>query len=129
MAYSIWRNELITPLAQQLVSHIIKLIGRLRTGTTSSIGINTSDIRGAVLSFVEVNEPVQQEQKTPFSLSNAISRTEVRETISNNPLTDRKFSFTKICSKGIFWRQQSAITEHSPMNSLHIWIVARIWNL
>uniref|UniRef100_A0A914HEE8 Cullin family profile domain-containing protein n=1 Tax=Globodera rostochiensis TaxID=31243 RepID=A0A914HEE8_GLORO len=82
LAFSIWRNGLIRPLAPQLVSHIIELIGRLRTGVSSSIGIRISDIRGAVLSFVAVNESIQQEQRTQLlCLSTGIPLTEFYEEI------------------------------------------------
>ncbi|KAL3068341.1 hypothetical protein niasHT_030632 [Heterodera trifolii] len=82
LAFSIWRNELLTPLAAQLVSHIIELLGRIRNGVSASFGIRISDLRGAVLSFVDVNESIHQEQKAQLlCMSIGIPTTEFYEEI------------------------------------------------
>lgn len=128
LAYSIWRNELITPLSTQLVSHIIELIARLRSGQTSSIGVNTSDIRGAVLSFVEVNEPMHQEQKTPFSVVGDISRTEACLNFSSGNLSILTFSTMRKSLKETIWNKLKCTIKRWPAKLMPNWIVAHIWN-
>jgi hypothetical protein len=54
LAFSIWKRELIIPLASKLVTHIIELIQQIRKMEGTYSAINLADIRGAILSFVEV---------------------------------------------------------------------------
>jgi hypothetical protein len=54
LAFAIWKTELVIPLASSLVIHIIELIERIRRSESPLSGFGGYDIRGAILSFVEV---------------------------------------------------------------------------
>ncbi|KAL7078299.1 hypothetical protein ACQ4LE_002034 [Meloidogyne hapla] len=107
LAFAIWKRELIIPLSSKLVSHIIGLIQQIRKLEGTYSAINLADIRGAILSFVEVNELFLNEsflgqQKSPFTLSGGVSVTEFYEEMFEKQFLEATENFYKSLTSETF---------------------------
>uniref|UniRef100_A0A914MYS6 Cullin family profile domain-containing protein n=1 Tax=Meloidogyne incognita TaxID=6306 RepID=A0A914MYS6_MELIC len=107
LAFAIWKRELIIPLASKLVKHIIGLIQQIRKLEGTYSAINLADIRGAILSFVEVNELFLNEsflgqQKSPFTLAGGNSVTEFYEEMFEKHFLEATENFYKSLTSEAF---------------------------
>lgn len=107
LAFEIWKTKLVFPLADQLVTFIVDLIGKIRKGESSSSSLCAYDVRGAVLSFVEVNELLQQElfsgqKKSPFIIPGGVMLTEFYEEIFERYFLEATENYYRLLTNDTF---------------------------